>query len=880
MDKALLDIDQALDFAASGTMVLTPTLRLERRFLHAYGLAMVSAGKKVWQAPNFMALGSWIEQSWHFLQDSGYEPAAGSVLASRSQILAQWCKVIEADSATQSVMSTPTLAGAAADAWETLQRWGVDDVQGLSPDTVEIEQFQRWHSLFSRLMAANSWVTKEEATLIVIQALEDGALPVSGSFALFAFDDIPPLTAKLFSALEQASEGISHCDYKTSDARVVRTAIRQRSDQFLAAAQWAKQLLAENCDSRIGIVCPELTKQRADIAEAFARVFEPQSFLPSEARYTLPFNFSAGIPLSSVPLIRDAVSFLSLGVEETHCSAISQLMRSPYIEGHMQEFAARSRFDEQVRARGAHKLSLNSILKMHGVPSMLQNSLGRFLLHASNHSLSQKPSQWAVYFSRGLELIGWPGDRQLDSEEYQALMHWHGVLDQLSQLDLAHPSCSFGLAVSLLRQILGAEVFQPETSDSPIQILGALEASGLHFDAVWVMDMNDDIWPAVPQPSPFIPLHLQKSEGMPHSSADRELDFSRRIVERLLQSADSIVMSFAELDEDRELRCSSLVSTIDEVEFTDLVQGNFTSYAGRLYGSVTPVPIQDGHLAVTNPEEVRGGTGILKAQTECPFQAFAKYRLNANEDATHQLGLSPIERGEVMHLTLEHVWKTIGSQESLLRLGRDGRTLLIDEAINHAFFWLRGRRHDIGDKFLKLERQRITSIVLNWLDIEEERAPFKIVSLEKLTKTHIGRLPVRIKVDRIDEVEGGTFYIDYKTGRGSLAGWSVDALNEPQVPIYAITGTDDSVGAAIGQVRADESRYRGVSDREGLAPGLTSTAKARANLRESWEETKIAWKEELERVSEDFLSGNAAVSPKSKGTCQNCHLATLCRRAT
>jgi len=96
------------------------------------------------------------------------------------------------------------------------------------------------------------------------------------------------------------------------------------------AAQWAKAAIESNEKATVAVVCPELTKHRTEIEAAFIRVFEPQAILPNVPRYTLPFNFSAGVPLGDIPLIRDALDFLGLGDRKATYSTVSSLLRSPY----------------------------------------------------------------------------------------------------------------------------------------------------------------------------------------------------------------------------------------------------------------------------------------------------------------------------------------------------------------------------------------------------------------------------------------------------------------------------------------------------------------------------------------------------------------------
>ena len=76
------------------------------------------------------------------------------------------------------------------------------------------------------------------------------------------------------------------------------------------------------------------------------------------------------------------------------------------------------------------------------------------------------------------------------------------VLDGFGRLDALLGPLGFAEAVRRLSQLCRQRLFQPETRGRPaIQVLGVLESAGLGFDALWVMGMNDDLWPPPPRPA-------------------------------------------------------------------------------------------------------------------------------------------------------------------------------------------------------------------------------------------------------------------------------------------------------------------------------------------------------------------------------------------
>ena len=129
-----------------------------------------------------------------------------------------------------------------------------------------------------------------------------------------------------------------------------------------------------------------------------------------------------------------------------------------------------------------------------------------------------------------LQQLGWPGERPLDSAEFQTARAWRQLLETFAALALVQPRLGPRAALARLRRLAGETPFQPETEEAPIQVLGLLEAGGLRFDALWIMGLHDEVWPPPARPNQFLPAALQRRLGLPHASAERELAYAERLV--------------------------------------------------------------------------------------------------------------------------------------------------------------------------------------------------------------------------------------------------------------------------------------------------------------------------------------------------------------
>ena len=224
-----------------------------------------------------------------------------------------------------------------------------------------------------------------------------------------------------------------------------------------------------------------------------------------------------------------------------------------------EEWTKRAQLDAKLRRDGVWDVS----------PALLRDRAGtlpaaRAVARASsknscvNWSGEQPASEWSRDFSELLEALGWPGDRTLSSREYQVVEKWHGLLSSLATLDARHAAHHASRRRS---RVCGRSpqrtTFQVENEGAPIQIMGLLEASGLRFDHLWVMGLHDEALPAAANPNPFLPISLQREHKLPHSSAERELEFAAKLMERLLASARNMVLSYPETEGDRSLGAES-----------------------------------------------------------------------------------------------------------------------------------------------------------------------------------------------------------------------------------------------------------------------------------------------------------------------------------
>jgi probable DNA repair protein len=465
-----------------------------------------------------------------------------------------------------------------------------------------------------------------------------------------------------------------------------------------------------------------------------------------------------------------------------------------------------------------------------------------------------------------LDAVGWPGDRTLESREYQTIEKWNGLLTSFASLDVATPPLSFGQALARLREMADASPFQIENEGAPVQIMGLLEASGLRFDHLWVAGLHDEALPAPAHPNPFLPLSLQREHSVPHSSPERELDFAKRLLAGLLASAPNVVLSYPAADGDRMLGPSPLV----EGEWRSAPEIPISSeWVQRIREAASIAELHDEIAPPLTATSLQtGGASVFKDMSACAFRAFAKHRLAARALEEPVPGVSYSGKGTAVHKAMAMIWSELGSRDRLLELGPAELRELIARAAAGAVQQLGlglGR---------KLERQRLERVLGEWMEIEKLRDPFTVCATEQDNVVTLGGLQVKIRADRVDRLpDGREIILDYKTGKVKSKAWQSDRPDEPQLPLYCATSSEPIAGAAFVVVRVDELRFRGLTGDGATLPKFSKMEmEAPAPFGARIEE----WKVVLERLALKFREGVAEVDPKA-AACDYCGLRALCR---
>jgi hypothetical protein len=388
-----------------------------------------------------------------------------------------------------------------------------------------------------------------------------------------------------------------------------------------------------------------------------------------------------------------------------------------------------------------------------------------------------------------------------------------------------------------------------------VQLLGPLEAAGMRFDSLWISGLDADSWPPAAHPLSLISRALQRQHAMPDATPDDTLEYSHRVLKRLLCSSDRIRLSWPRTSSESENSMSPLVAA--HVAAAQAAADQDTSadpgwHASGLIGSVSLLsPADDPVPPVGKDEVVGGGAYTVQLQATEPFSAFAHGRLRASRIDAVATGLSPLMRGSLIHTALNQLLNDTPSQNELRDWSKADAENRIRDAVDSALKKYSWHADPVLSRILALERDRLRDLLLKFIEEDLERPAFQIDSVEyEIEYQHCGAR-LRLRVDRIDRLSDGELLVaDYKTGQPKNF---LNRNGEPhdlQLVVYACA-LDESIGGLV---------LINIDSRSIIYSGAGADVPWDKKRADQWPERLAAWQEKVTNAMGQIAKGDARIN--------------------
>ncbi|MBV9498102.1 MAG: PD-(D/E)XK nuclease family protein [Acidobacteriaceae bacterium] len=844
-----------LSWLEKGAAIITPTPLLARIAGYQFSLEQLRQARESWERPVIQTIGAWLTARW---QEARFSGSDVPILLSPSQEHLVWRQIIEENHPELfDIGATASLARRAA---SIVREWRVPMEGEEWGDHEDERQFQRWHAIFRRRCSEQGWMTRADVWIRLPEWLSHGHC--SRERTLFtAFPAVSPAMKGLLAALD--GSGVL---MPIEAGQTVRANAQSFSDfdcEIDYAARRARRMFEQGESQSIAIFVPDLATHRRTVEYRFRQVFYPRASVSGsyETRREA-FQVHSTPALSERPLIASALLLLRLVRQTLTIQDASLILRCPFVKGAEAEGSVRASAELKLCRRRRTEATFQDLRYVSADCPKLTAVWRRLERVLAKGGANRTFAEWASFFGDLLEAVGWPGETaELSLEEQQLLEAWDDNLSALASLELVSESISFEAALIQLRRGLAIEFGTPELA-APVQILDASAAPGLRFDATLTIGLSDQTWPPPNRLSPLIPIRLQRACGVPGSDLSTSQQQAEYATRALFESAPSVVATYSG-------QLSSLVK-----RFVDPQGVAPAVWQGKTPWQSFPRPHLEGLEDVQGPpffssEPAHGGTNVLKSQSLCAFRAFAEYRLHAISPEDPCFGLDPRERGGFLHKALQFVWREIGNSDRLAETSSDALAQIVEAGVNSA---VSESSHDSFHQLISVaERERLKKLILEWLDVERGRnQPFAVEILEEEREFSIPGLRLALRVDRIDRLaNGNVLLIDYKSSSMSRNRLACPNPAEPQLLIYAAAVGESVDGLLFAELRPGSTRPVGFTRERHFESKTVDVVR-------NWRRFLADNKNEVLRLSEDFIRGYAAVDPKS-GACKYCQVSSICR---
>ncbi len=358
--------------------------------------------------------------------------------------------------------------------------------------------------------------------------------------------------------------------------------------------------------------------------------------------------------------------------------------------------------------------------------------------------------------------------------EKEYLYRFYTIFQQLESLNTTYNHITDLKTLALFyNQLLQNEKlsFQGEPLQG-LQLMGMLETRALDFETVIITSVNEGILPAGKNDFSFIPFDIKKHFGLP-TYQEKDSIFSYHF-QRLLQRAKNIYLIYNTESDGYGSGEKSRFLTQLEINNPSIKN---TIISPKVQHSEIPlIQIEKNTEVVQKLKEVfiKGiSPSALATYIYNPVSFYEQKVLGIKEEDEVEETIAANTMGSVIHDVLEEMYTPyLGSflrKENIDEMQKKSNTLLTK------FFakrYLKGNIHTGKNKLIfEVSKNHINRFLMQELVVLNQNKQLKIIALEEKLNAEIIiegiDFPINLKgiVDRIDELDGVTRIIDYKTGK-------------------------------------------------------------------------------------------------------------------
>jgi ATP-dependent helicase/nuclease subunit B len=896
MPISRVNISELKTLFAGDPLILVPNNRIRIALLDEYSRLQKA---NVFFSPSIMGIDIWLEDLWLKLGRKGISPFCDYQILSPVDEKLLWLQILENSLDKYPLLNSAEAASSVSHGYRLLRQWqaNIDSIPSLSGflSIPDVSAFSSWITEYRESCETHKVLNLVDCIHKLLKAhprLDPAWLP--NDIKLFNFFEPPPIYSALFEKLSEQKD----CESLFSKQSGIRSN-RQRfsfhslDEESQACSTWIDHVVKQDPHAHIGVISNKGINNDRKIRGNLEKKLDPAAILQLGTLQSAVNHSQSGMPIIQTAVIADALLLLGLFFDIQKSENICRILQSNHLIAAEEEQEARLQMELFMRRFASSEYSLSELNRHLGneekpyYAPILSNTLLQYKTHFRANSQPKITSEWVAFIEESLQEFGWPGEYLTDTEK-SIVRQWHELIEQVASSGIYLGQVQFQSILGKVKLLCGDMLQKyPTNTKAQVSLLTPNEAIGLNFDYVWFLGFDHKSWPTPIAPSPFIPYSIQEELGMPGCNSTQNYEQAQQTFKLICNSTNTeIIISHHMDNEELHFRSSGLAADIpiSECRLIKDQSEPIRSLIDNFSVAPTITKIVDENIPLSEEEIIDGGHKIISDQSSCPFRSFANHRLKARSLNDFETGMNPMARGTATHKALELLFEKITSLEQIQLINEAQRNYYLDEASQQAIDYLSDRFPQfMTPNFSRIEKQRIKTLLLNFLEMEKSRNDFTVLVREHSQKWQHGKLNINLQIDRIDQLNDESLaLIDYKTGKTSYPrkAFVEERPEDMQLPVY-YTATRDineqQVSSVnIAHLNTENFSYSGIS----AEPNFQSKTAVWDSEKEqmSWKQLTDGWVEKTKSLADEFTNGTALVNPSNQlSTCKYCNLNNLCR---
>jgi len=746
----------------------------------------------------------------------------------------------------------------------------------------EMHYFNKWRNQFDGYCLENKLFSRNSFIEFFIEKQKEFDIIDNQELLLVGFDDNSPLYKDLINSLKKRNE---LKNYKAKEEKIKKQRkleCENVEDEIKEIIKWIK----ENSKKKLLIVSPALSRFQIKLQNEIDREIQPNIYKEYDKNNI--YNSNLKRPLSNEPIITAAINLLKLNNPHSIKPKLiyELLIFNNWIDS--EYYMHREQLGNYIKDKKLPKISINSLKKLIENDSKLKelklDSLKKTLLLIEKNQVlwSKKKdlNEWITLTEEYWIEIKANKINNLLSFEINNINSLFKSLNQLKNNKIIDYPLVFEEYWEILFTQLENSPAPKGSNDFYIDINGFAENPIKKYDAVWLMNMNTNLWPGKIEFNPFLPKKLQKKYHIFDEIHIKKIDKVR--LNRLNSFGPDITISYSNKDVDTlliptpgyfdELKAKKIIPKVKEIDNKKYLEKIKDDKAPKILGANI---------------NVSGGFRCLEHFHVCPAWSFYENRLHAKTyQEDDQEEISKMSRGNLIHELLEKFWKTHKNSINLTKMSEKALLKSIEILTHEVMSSYQVSKPHLNPSQIKLEGDYFKNLLYQWLCYEKlERPRFSVVESEEKYSVKIDRINFNVKIDRIDQYEDGSrLLIDYKTGSETpISQWKKSPITSLQMPIYTIfSGIENISATGIVYIHNNDVKLVGLSSyaQEPIDGMITAFSKQKLKTHEDqWSELIASWGVDINKLATGYLSGDAKVTYSNEGELKYCAVKPLLRLA-